>query len=99
MVHTARPTLASIAAAARDTYGPGDHMRVRSSGIIHAVTLTAGLGGELLPSPACMVGISGWDPYATHPDQGPVTCGRCLRLHTPELPADVDQLELFPAEA
>lgn len=98
MVHSVRGALAAIAAAARDAYGPGDHMRVRSSGVVHAVTMTRWLGGELLPGPACMVGISGWDPYATHPEPGPVTCGRCLRLSVPEAAADVDQLELFPAD-
>lgn len=96
MVHSVRGTLAAIAATARQAYGPGDHMVVRSSGIIHAVTMTQWLGDERLPGPACMVGISGWDPNATSPHTGPVTCGRCLRLHAPELAADADQLELFP---
>ncbi|GAA3196415.1 hypothetical protein [Actinocorallia longicatena] len=91
-----RATLAAIAATARDAYGPAHHMRVRASGIVHAVTLTRWLAGELLPGPACMVGVSGWDPYAAHPDPGEVTCRRCLRLRTPE-PPGVEQLELFPA--
>lgn len=98
MVDSVRGALAAIAAAARDAYGPGDHMRVRSSGIVHAVTLTQWLGGERLPGPACMVGISGWDPYAASAHTGPVTCGRCLRLSTPDVVTGVDQLELFPTD-
>ncbi|WP_246268860.1 hypothetical protein [Nonomuraea typhae] len=34
------PTLAMIAASTRAAYGPGRHLRVRSSGIVHDVTLT-----------------------------------------------------------
>lgn len=75
-------------------------MRVRSSGIVHAVTMTKWLGGEQLPGPACMVGVSGWDPYAAHPDRGVITCRRCLRLEDRELSGvgRGDQLELFPTD-
>ena len=99
MTQTIPEVLAQIAATARDEYRPGDHMRVRSSGIVHAVTMTRWLVGELLPGPACQVGVSGWDPHATSPHEGPVTCGRCLRLNTP-IPAEdgVDQLELFTGD-
>jgi len=89
-----RMALATIAASARDAYGPNDRMQVRSSGVIHDIALTRWLAGELLPGPACMVGVSGWDPYAAHPVQGAVTCLRCLRLKTPA-PSGVEQLELF----
>lgn len=89
-----RAALALIAATARDSYGPGDHIQVRASGVVHAVTLTRWLAGELLPGPACMVGVSGWDPYAAHPARGPVTCLRCLRLNA-QPPPGVTQLELF----
>ncbi|MBB5085250.1 hypothetical protein [Nonomuraea endophytica] len=88
-------TLAMIAASTRAAYGPGQHLRVRSSGIVHDVTLTKWLAGELLPGPACMVGVAGWDPSAAHPDSGPVTCKRCLRLSDDAAPG-VTQLELFP---
>lgn len=87
-------TLASIAATARNAYGPGDRMQVRSSGVVHDIALTRWLGGELLPGPACMVGVSGWDPYAAHPVRGDVTCLRCLRLKAPS-PPGVEQLGLF----
>lgn len=90
-----RETLAVIAASTRDAYAAGENMRVRSSGVVHAVTLTRWLAGELLPGPACMVGVAGWDPYAAHPDAGPVTCRRCLGLRAPP-PPGVDQLTLFP---
>ncbi|GLK15479.1 hypothetical protein [Streptosporangium carneum] len=40
-----------------------------------------------------MVGVSGWDPGAAHPDRGPVTCRRCLKLTGTEPPGE--QLELF----
>jgi hypothetical protein len=89
-----REALAAIAASARNAYRNGDKMRVRSSGVIHDIALTRWLAGELLPGPACMVGVSGWDPYAAHPVQGEVTCLRCLRLKTPA-PPGVEQLELF----
>ena len=91
-----RQVLAEIAASARENYGPGAHMQVRSSGIIHAVVLTRWLAGELLPGPACMVGVSGWDPYAAHPVHGSVTCGRCLRMQAPT-PPGIEQLPLFDA--
>jgi hypothetical protein len=91
-----REALAHIAATARDAYGPDAHMQVRSSGVVHAVALTRWLAGELLPGPACMVGVSGWDPYAAHPSHGEVTCRRCLRLQAPS-PPGVEQLELFQA--
>ncbi|MFI6504435.1 hypothetical protein [Nonomuraea typhae] len=74
-------TPAMIAASTRAAYGPGRHLRVRSSGIVHDVMLTGWLAAELLPGPACMVGVAGWDPSAAHPDSGPVTCKRCLRLN------------------
>jgi hypothetical protein len=93
-VDAAREALAAIAASAREAYGPGDNMRVRSSGVVHALTLTKWLADELLPGPACMVGVAGWDPYAAHPERGPVTCRRCLRL-TDARPVDADQLALF----
>ncbi|WP_106403091.1 hypothetical protein [Actinocorallia populi] len=89
-----RAALATIAQTARDAYGPHDHMQVRSSGVVHNVVLTRWLAGELLPGPACMVGVSGWDPYAAHPVQGAVTCLRCLRLAAPA-PPGIEQLELF----
>uniref|UniRef100_UPI003F499543 hypothetical protein n=1 Tax=Streptosporangium sp. CA-256172 TaxID=3240076 RepID=UPI003F499543 len=85
--------LATIAAAARAAYADGSNLRVRSSGIVHAVVMTRWLGGERMPGPACMVGVSGWDPGAAHPDRGAVTCRRCLKLTTQES-AD-EQLELF----
>jgi len=87
--------LATIAAAARAAYADGSNLRVRSSGIVHAVAMTTWLGGHRMPSPACMVGVSGWDPGAAHPDRGAVTCRRCLKLTTQE-PVD-EQLELFTA--
>lgn len=93
-----RETLAAIAASARENYGAGQNMRVRASGVVHAVTLTRWLARELMPSPACMVGVGGWDPYAAHPDPGPVTCRRCLRLQAP-MPPGVQQLALFSTEA
>ncbi|MFD0889576.1 hypothetical protein ACFQ08_33995, partial [Streptosporangium algeriense] len=40
-----------------------------------------------------MVGVSGWDPGAAHPDRGPVTCRRCLKLTGHEPPGE--QLTLF----
>lgn len=43
-----------------------------------------------------MVGVAGWDPSAAHPDSGPVTCKRCLRLRE-EVPPGIEQLELFAA--
>ncbi|WP_308250417.1 hypothetical protein [Sphaerisporangium fuscum] len=88
--------LAVIAAAARAAYADGAHLRVRSSGIVHQVAMTRWLGGHLMPGPACMVGVSGWDPGAAHPDHGEVTCRRCLKLQDR---ADVDpgQLDLFDA--
>ncbi|MBB4706153.1 hypothetical protein BJ982_007783 [Sphaerisporangium siamense] len=88
--------LADIAAAARAAYAGGAHLRVRSSGIVHQVAMTRWLGGHLMPGPACMVGVSGWDPGAAHPDHGEVTCRRCLKLHQP--PPD-GQLDLFDAPA
>ena len=91
---SARAAFAIVAASTRAAYQPGDKMRVRSSGVIHDVALTKWLAGELLPGPACMVGVSGWDPYAAHPVQGEVTCRRCLRLKAPE-PPGVEQLGLF----
>ncbi|MFB9681668.1 hypothetical protein [Streptosporangium vulgare] len=86
----------ALAAAARSAYADSN-LRVRSSGIVHAVVMTRWLGGERMPGPACMVGVSGWDPGATHPDRGPVTCPRCLKLVTPEEPepSQGKQLELF----
>ncbi|GAA4206394.1 hypothetical protein GCM10022252_68440 [Streptosporangium oxazolinicum] len=57
-----------------------------SSGIVHAVVMTRWLGGERMPGPACMVGVSGWDPGAPHPEQGSVTCLRCPKLVTPKSP-------------
>ncbi|MGV9324234.1 hypothetical protein [Streptosporangium sandarakinum] len=48
----------------------------------------------MTPGPACMVGVSGWDPGAAHPHRGPVTCRRCLKLK--DLPPTSEQLELFP---
>lgn len=73
------------------------NLRVRSSGIVHAVAMTRWLDGERMPGPACMVGVSGWDPGATHPDRGPATCQHCLKLVTPEEadPGQGEQLELF----
>lgn len=91
-----RTALAVIAATARDAYGPDAHLQVRSSGVVHGVALTRWLAGELLPGPACMVGVSGWDPYAAHPSAEPVTCRRCLRLNAPA-PPGIHQLELFEA--
>ncbi|WP_214411078.1 hypothetical protein [Sphaerisporangium fuscum] len=85
--------LAVIAASARAAYAGGAHLRVRSSGIVHQVAMTRWLGGQLMPGPACMVGVSGWDPGAAHPDRGEVTCRRCLKLHRDESPTD--QMELF----
>lgn len=72
-------------------------MRVRSFGIVHGVAMTRWLGGEVMPGPECMVGVSGWDPGAAHPDRGAVTCRGCLRLQSPATPPP-DQLELFTAE-
>ncbi|MEV6868090.1 hypothetical protein AB0M44_44810 [Streptosporangium subroseum] len=89
--------LATIAVAARAAYADGSNLRVRSSGIVHAVAMTSWLGGHRMPSPACMVGVSGWDPAAAHPDRGPVTCRRCLKL-APQGPVD-EQLELFIVSA
>ncbi|WP_440107163.1 hypothetical protein [Streptosporangium sp. H16] len=89
--------LATIAAAARAAYADGSNLRVRSSGIVHAVVMTRWLGTERMPGPACMVEVSGWGPGAAHPDRGPVTCRRCLKLTTQE-PAD-EQLGLFPVTA
>lgn len=91
-----REALALIAATARDAYPTGVHLQVRSSGVVHDVALTRWLAGELLPGPACMVGVSGWDPGAAHPSSGEVTCRRCLRLHAPS-PPGIEQLELFQA--
>ncbi|GAA2912055.1 hypothetical protein GCM10010517_78600 [Streptosporangium fragile] len=88
-----REALATIAAAAQAAYTDGSNFRVRSSGIVHDVALTTWLGGERMPGPACMVGVSGWDPGAAHPDRGAVTCRRCLKLTTH--PATSEQLELF----
>jgi hypothetical protein len=85
--------LAVIAAAARAAYADGAHLRVRSSGIVHQVAMTRWLGGQLMPGPACMVGVSGWDPGAAHPERGEVTCRRCLKLTRRE--PVVDQLRLF----
>ncbi|MDP9848144.1 hypothetical protein [Streptosporangium lutulentum] len=48
--------LATIAAAARAAYADGSNLRVRSSGIVHAVVMTRWLGGERMPGLACMVG-------------------------------------------
>ncbi|MFD8562978.1 hypothetical protein ACFV1N_37370 [Streptosporangium canum] len=88
--------LATIAASARAAYADGSHLRVRSSGIVHEVAMTRWFGDERMPGPACMVGVSGWDPAAAHPDRGAVTCRRCLKLtHTD--PAS-QQLELFTPE-
>ncbi|WP_405149099.1 hypothetical protein OG589_13430 [Sphaerisporangium sp. NBC_01403] len=84
--------LAVIAASARAAYD-GTHLRVRSSGIVHQVAMTRWLGGELMPGPACMVGVSGWDPGAAHPDRGEVTCRRCPKLN--KLEPAIDQMELF----
>jgi hypothetical protein len=92
-----RTALATIAKTARDAYGPADRMQVRSSGVVHDIALTRWLAGELLPGPACMVGVSGWDPYAAHPVQGDVTCLRCSRLKAPAPPGIV-QLGLFEVE-
>lgn len=89
--------LATIAAAARSAYADGSNLRVRSSGIVHAVVMTRWLGGERMPGPAYMVGVSGWDPGAAHPDRGAVTCRRCLKLTTSE--SGAEQLELFSAPA
>ncbi|WP_424532532.1 hypothetical protein ACOZ38_19880 [Sphaerisporangium viridialbum] len=89
--------LAVIAASARAAYAGGAHLRVRSSGIVHQVAMTRWLGGELMPGPACMVGVSGWDPGAAHPDRGEVTCRRCLKLNQHD-PA-TDQLELFDLDS
>ncbi|MEU6744482.1 hypothetical protein [Streptosporangium sandarakinum] len=87
--------LAAIAAAARAAYADGANLRVRSSGIVHDVAMTTWLGGERMPGPACMVGVSGWDPGAAHPHRGPVTCRRCLKLK--DSPPASEQMELFPA--
>ncbi|MEU4834092.1 hypothetical protein [Streptosporangium sp. NPDC023615] len=88
--------LATIATAARAAYADGSNLRVRSSGIVHAVAMTTWLGGHRMPSPACMVGVSGWDPGAAHPDRGAVTCRRCLKLTTSEV--GDEQLELFAVD-
>ncbi|RCG32285.1 hypothetical protein DQ384_07240 [Sphaerisporangium album] len=88
--------MADIAAAARAAYAGGAHLRVRSSGIVHQVAMTRWLGGHLMPGPACMVGVSGWDPGAAHPDHGPVTCRRCLKLQG-QGDAGAGQLDLFDA--
>ncbi|MEV8637870.1 hypothetical protein AB0395_40100 [Streptosporangium sp. NPDC051023] len=85
--------LATIAAAARSAYADGSNLRVHSSGIVHEVAMTRWFADERMPGPACMVGVSGWDPGAAHPDRGPVTCRRCLRLTGNEPPGE--QLELF----
>ncbi|WP_245966291.1 hypothetical protein [Sphaerisporangium album] len=58
--------------------------------------MTRWLGGHLMPGPACMVGVSGWDPGAAHPDHGPVTCRRCLKLQG-QGDAGAGQLDLFDA--
>ncbi|MEV7011921.1 hypothetical protein [Streptosporangium sp. NPDC051022] len=86
--------LAVIAAAARSAYADGSNLRVRSSGIVHEVAMTRWFAEERMPGPACQVGVSGWDPGAAHPDRGPVTCRRCLKLTGHEPPGE--QLELFP---
>ncbi|MFD0889700.1 hypothetical protein ACFQ08_34615 [Streptosporangium algeriense] len=62
--------LAAIAAAARAAYADGSNLRVRSSGIVHEATHDPLVHDERMPSPACMVGVSGWDPGAAHPDCG-----------------------------
>ncbi|MFI7058332.1 hypothetical protein ACIBLB_40315 [Streptosporangium canum] len=81
-------------AAARAAYADGSSLRVRSSGIVHEVAMTKWFADECMPGPACMVGVSGWDPGAAHPDRGAVTRRPCLKLtHTD--PAS-EQLELFP---
>ncbi|MGV9776956.1 hypothetical protein [Streptosporangium sp. NPDC003464] len=85
--------LATIAAAARAAYSGGSNLRVRSSGVVYEVAMTRWLADERMPGPACMVGVSGWDPGAAHPDRDPVTCRRCLKLTHAE-PAG-EQLELF----
>ncbi|MFD8533888.1 hypothetical protein ACFV0L_41415 [Streptosporangium canum] len=87
--------LATIAQAARAAYSGGSNLRVRSSGIVHEVAMTRWFADERMPGPACMVGVSGWDPGAAHPDRGAVTCRRCLKLTHAE-PAG-EQLELFGA--
>ncbi len=88
--------LATIAASARAAYSCGSHLRVRSSGIVHEVAMTLWFADERMPGPACMVGVSGWDPAAARPDCGAVTCRRCLKLTHTE--PDSQQLELFAAE-
>ncbi|MEU1879049.1 hypothetical protein ABZ470_17185 [Streptosporangium sp. NPDC020072] len=85
--------LATIAAAARAAYADGSNLRVRSSGIVHEVAMTKWFADERMPGPACMVGVSGWDPGAAHPDRGPVTCRRCLKLTSAE--PGSEQLTLF----
>lgn len=52
-----------------------------------------------MPGPACMVGMSGWDPGAAHPDRGAVTCRRCLKLTQGPQEVGSEQLELFTAAA
>ncbi|MDP9868269.1 MULTISPECIES: hypothetical protein [Streptosporangium] len=74
----------------------GSNLRVRSSGIVHEVAMTKWFADERMPGPACIAGVSGWDPAAAHPDRGPVTCRRCLKL-TNQIPAG-EQLELFTFE-
>ncbi|MEU4834112.1 hypothetical protein [Streptosporangium sp. NPDC023615] len=59
--------------------------------------MTHRLGEERMPGPACMVGVSGWDPGAAHPGRGAVTCRRCLKLTTSKV--DDEQLGLFSAPA
>ncbi|MEV4180710.1 hypothetical protein AB0J28_04595 [Streptosporangium canum] len=88
--------LATIAAAARAAYSGGSNLRVRSSGIVHEVAMTRWFADERRPGPACMVGVSGWDPAAAHPDRGAVTCRRCLKLTHTELASE--QLALFVPE-
>lgn len=85
--------LATIAASARAAYADGSNLRVRSSGIVHEVVMTRWFADERMPGPACMVGVSGWDPGAAHPDRGAVTCRRCLKLTHAE--PGSEQLELF----
>ncbi|MFF0249988.1 hypothetical protein [Streptosporangium sandarakinum] len=74
--HTSMPgvheALMVIAAAERAAYTDGANLRVRPLGIVHDVVMTTWLGGERMPGPICMVGVSGWESGVAHPHRGPV---------------------------
>jgi len=57
----------------------GRNARIGQSGTVHAVGVTAWVGGLSVPAPVCRVGMSGGELVRLTATNQPVSCGRCAR--------------------